>query len=350
MTTPEGPLYESNAIAYYVASSTPNSPIMGKTAYENARILNFLFYFDNELVSSVYQWFLPVIGYFAYDAAKVEVAKNTIVDKLAILESELSTKTFLVGDRITLADICGVCSLLPLFSECMGPELRKKFVSVVRWYETCINQKNFKDCIGNVSMVAKTPTQAKVVKPVETAKAECPAKCPAKSSSNDDDLDAPKPKSAMDLLPPSPLNLDEWKRVYSNKDTRKEAIPWFWEHYDPEGYSMYFLDYKYNEELTKQFMVSNLIGGFFRRMESLHRYAFGSMLILGTENNFKVQGVMMFRGREIPQEMKDVGDFESYSFTQLNHLDEKDKKTWNDFIAWDGDFAAGKVATGSIFK
>ena len=82
-------------------------------------------------------------------------------------------------------------------------------------------------------------------------------------------------------MPPSPLNLEEWKRVYSNNDTRPTAIDWFWEHFDPEGYSIWRVDYKYNDELTKVFMSSNLIGGFFNRLERARKYAFGSLIVLG---------------------------------------------------------------------
>jgi elongation factor 1-gamma len=75
--------------------------------------------------------------------------------------------------------------------------------------------------------------------------------------------------------------MDEWKRVYSNNDTRPTAINWFWEHFDSEGYSIWRVDYKYNDELTKVFMSSNLIGGFFNRLERARKYAFGSLVVLG---------------------------------------------------------------------
>lgn len=59
--------------------------------------------------------------------------------------------------------------------------------------------------------------------------------------------------------------MDEFKRKYSNEDTLTVAIPHFWEHFDPEGYSIWYSQYKYNDELTLAFMSCNLISG-----ESLH--------------------------------------------------------------------------------
>jgi elongation factor 1-gamma len=39
----------------------------------------------------------------------------------------------------------------------------------------------------------------------------------------------PKVKNPLDDLPKSSFNLEEWKRQYSNLDTRSEALPWFYE-------------------------------------------------------------------------------------------------------------------------
>lgn len=54
--------------------------------------------------------------------------------------------------------------------------------------------------------------------------------------------------------------MDEFKRVYSNEEETK-SIAWFWEQFDPENYSIWFGEYKYNNELQKVFMSCNLISG-----------------------------------------------------------------------------------------
>lgn len=54
--------------------------------------------------------------------------------------------------------------------------------------------------------------------------------------------------------------MDEFKRVYSNEEESK-SIAYFWEHFDKENYSIWFGEYKYNNELQKVFMSCNLISG-----------------------------------------------------------------------------------------
>lgn len=55
--------------------------------------------------------------------------------------------------------------------------------------------------------------------------------------------------------------MDEFKRTYSNQDTKTVALPYFWKNFEKEFYSMWFCEYKYADELSKVFMTSNLIGG-----------------------------------------------------------------------------------------
>ena len=59
------------------------------------------------------------------------------------------------------------------------------------------------------------------------------------------------------------LVMDEWKKMYSNNDTMKVAMPYFWENFDHENYSIWTCEYKYPKELTLIFMSCNLIGGMY---------------------------------------------------------------------------------------
>ena len=56
------------------------------------------------------------------------------------------------------------------------------------------------------------------------------------------------------------FDMDDFKRFYSNNDEDK-SIPYFWEKFDKENYSIWRCDYKYADELTMVFMSCNLIGG-----------------------------------------------------------------------------------------
>merc|ERR1712007_233888 len=67
----------------------------------------------------------------------------------------------------------------------------------------------------------------------------------------------------FDKLPKGTFNMDDFKRFYSNEDEAK-SVPYFWEKFDKENYSIWYGEYKYNSELSKVFMSCNLITGMFQ--------------------------------------------------------------------------------------
>ena len=92
--------------------------------------------------------------------------------------------------------------------------------------------------------------------------------------------------------------MDNWKKVYSNNDTLKVSIPYFWENVDKEGYSVWLTQYKYEDELTLDFMTCNLVGGMMQRLDKLRKNAFASICIFGQSHNMSIRGIWLFRGQQ----------------------------------------------------
>jgi elongation factor 1-gamma len=147
--------------------------------------------------------------------------------------------------------------------------------------------------------------------------------------------------------------LDEWKRQYSNNDT-PDALKWFWENFKPEEYSLWKLDNKYNEELTQIFMTSNLIGGFFARLEGSRKYIFGCASVYGQANDSVIKGAFVIRGQDATPAFDVAPDFESYEFTKLDPTKPEDKEFVNEQWTWEKPVTVnGKDypwADGKVFK
>ncbi|CAG8691181.1 21633_t:CDS:2, partial [Cetraspora pellucida] len=310
-----------------VSSCSENTQLLGKDKKETAKVLNYILFAENEIIPHANTWINPILGITQYNKAAHSQSTEGLKKSLNVLEKTLLKKTYLVGERITLADISIATALYFPFKLVLDTEFRKNFKNLTRWYVTLVNQPAFKKVLGEVTLVD--------VAQVYTQEEEKPA---------------PKPKSKLDLLPPSKLNLEEWKRFYSNNNTRPDAINWFWEHYDPEGYSIWRVDYKYNDELTKVYMSSNLIGGFFNRLERARKYAFGNLLVLGEDDKNEIAGYFVIRGQEIPEEVTDAADFESYEFKKVDHTDSQVRCNFEDYLAWDGHLDGKKCADGKTFK
>lgn len=153
-------------------------------------------------------------------------------------------------------------------------------------------------------------------------------------------------------FPKGTFNMDEFKRVYSNEDTEKKAIPYFWDKFDAENYSIWHCAYKYPEDLTMVFMSCNLISGMFQRLDKMRKHAFGSMILFGENNNSQIEGVWFWRGHKLAFELSTDWqvDYESYKWTKLDPADDKTKKMVNEYLLWEGDFDGKKFNQGKIFK
>ena len=330
---------------------------MGSDKKAKATVHSFVKMAANELSPVATAWLYPIWGYAKYDESATNQAKENCKRFLTFLNSHLASRTFLVGDRVTLADISMVCGLSNFYKSVFDPAFIAPFKNVTRWFTTCINQPNFKSVIGTFEFCQKaTVYDPKAVAAAAPAKkAEKPAK--EKKPEPAEDLEAiaaaeqkSKEKNPLDLLPKSSLILDDWKRFYSNNDTRPTAVDWFWKNFDPQGYSIWKCDYKYNDELTQIFMSSNLIGGFFQRLESARKYTFGSMLVLGDAKKSKITGYFVFRGLDVPFEVKDSADYESYKFTKVDHTKPAVRESINAVFAWDEKIDGMPCADGKTFK
>ena len=92
--------------------------------------------------------------------------------------------------------------------------------------------------------------------------------------------------------------MDDFKRFYSNNSEDK-SVPYFWEKFDPEHYSIWYGEYKFADELTMVFMSCNLISGMFQRLDRMRKNAFGSMILFGEDNKSTISGIWVWRGQEL---------------------------------------------------
>ena len=252
LETPEGGVWESNAIARYVARASPaGAALLGATPIDAAHVDQWVDFTTGEIDAPLLSWYLPIAGIWPHSAEKEAAAKEALKKSLAILDAHLSTRTYLVGDAVTLADIVACANVFLGFTKLFDAAYRKTIPNVTRWFDTCVHQPHFAAVLGDVPLADKAA--------VYDAAAE-----------------APKPKNPLDLLPPSKMALDSWKRLYSNTPAakfREVCVAGLWagadipnsptqEHFvgfDPEGFSLWFCDYKYTDENTVNYVVMNKV-------------------------------------------------------------------------------------------
>eukprot|EP00871_Galdieria_phlegrea_P000221 jgi/Galph1/119/GphlegSOOS_G4857.1 len=340
LETPQGPISESAAIAWYFGKLSPVVGLCGHTFYEECLVQQWLSFaedaFTKHYPTLLYSYWMP--NMFPYQEQEADKAKVQMKRYLDVLENHLLENTYLVGERVTLADITIVCYLVPLFRIALGESFRASYKCIMRWLNTCLSKKQFQQVFGSVEF-CKEPL-------VSQKKVEAPSSHPTKSSP------AVNGASTSGEL----MDMNEWKRKYSNTDTRSEALPWFWEHFNPSQCSLWYCKYRYNHELEKTFMSANLVSGWFQRLEPLRKYAFGSILLFGQSGapgSVEIHGVWLFVGQDIPKDVQEGVDFDAYEFRKLDPQNPQDYALVENFFAWDGDFSSitdKPVNQGKVFK
>ncbi|KAM0754534.1 EF1G-domain-containing protein [Meredithblackwellia eburnea MCA 4105] len=348
-------LTEATAVATYIASVENKAGLLGATKEEAASVQQWLSWGNYHLLRVTGDWFAPLIGRKPYNKTAVDAAKETTLKNLDYLNKTLADRTFLVGHRITLADIF-VTSVLYRGTEfVLDTEIRAAYPNVFRLFNTVYHQPAFLSVAGEPTLIAKTvvftPPKKDAPAKKEAPKKEAAAPKPKAAAEEEEEPAAPaepKAKHPAELLGNAKsFPLDEFKRQYSNNET-PDAFKWLEEHFDPQEYSLWKVTYKYPEELTQVFMSANLIGGFHSRLEASRKYLFGSNAVYGVSNDSKIAGAYMIRGSDYKSIFDVAPDFESYDYAPL------DIKADRDFIlgcwAWDNSFEGKPFADAKVFK
>jgi len=331
LQTKSGVIFESNAIARFIAKLRRDTGLTGNgSIVEESVVDSWLDFSSNNLDLPGCVWWYPTAGYMpfqkdAYEKAKVDLSKG-----LAILDKHLLHKTYLVNDQVTLADIAVASSLVyPMKFVCDKAYL-KPFGNVVRWFQTCANQPEFKAVIGDVvlckkEMLAEGQEARKEQKGNSGGKKSKKGGGKKKGENKKEAaVPAPKPKKVehpykvMDKESPSKFVMDAWKKTYSNASSYEEAMERFWDMFEPEGWSLWKQDYNYNEDNKRIFMTANAVGGFQQRTDEIRKWAFGVMDVLGTEEtSLEISGVWLLRGDTVEHMINANDDANWYNWEKI---------------------------------
>lgn len=344
---------------------------------DQALVQQWVNFADHDLLPASAAWVFPLLGIIAPNKGAIERAEKDVYEALAVLEKHLLNQTYLVGERVTLADIVVFTTLLSLYQYVLEPAKRNKYANVTRWFNTILNQPQVKKVVTNYKLAEKTlpldPKKwaefqaktggaagaAKQQKPQQEKKEKKPApvKKEAEAAEEPDATELalaaePKSKDPFDALPKGTFNWDDFKRVYSN-DTEENAIKYFWEKFDAENNSIWLGEYKYNDELTQVFMSCNLISGMFQRLDKMRKCSFGSVCLFGENNNSSISGLWVWRGQDLAFTLSPDWqiDYDCYTWRKIDAKSDEAKKLVDQYFKWEGtDNKGRKFNQGKIWK
>ncbi|EIW80557.1 glutathione S-transferase C-terminal-like protein [Coniophora puteana RWD-64-598 SS2] len=154
-------LTEGLAIVNYIVSLAPESGLQGQTKKEAAEVEQWTHFAEFELqVSSDFTWYLAT-GYFpGYNKDFHTILLDRQYSALDHLERHLTRHEYLVGGRLTLADIVLAGSIKDAVGITLGTAERARYPKTFAHFNKVISHPKIKQVFGEIEFV-ETPLQHK---------------------------------------------------------------------------------------------------------------------------------------------------------------------------------------------
>uniref|UniRef100_A0A2K6SRI0 Elongation factor 1-gamma n=1 Tax=Saimiri boliviensis boliviensis TaxID=39432 RepID=A0A2K6SRI0_SAIBB len=312
--------FESNAIVYYVS----NGELRGGTPEAAAQVAQWVSFADSDIMPQASTWVFPTLATMHHNRPLRMQRKNT----------------FPVGEQATLADITVVCTLLWLYKQVLEASFCQAFPSTNCWFLT------FQAVLGEVKLCEKM-SQFDAKEFAESQPKKEKEGLTGREQKEEKKAAAPAPEEEMNEREQALAAEPKAKEPFAHLP--KTTTPGLWEHFGKDGWSLWYSESRFPEELTQTFVSCNLITGLFQQ-----KNASASVILSGTNNGSPISGVWVFRGQELafPLSPGWQVDYESYTWRKLDPGSEETQTLVREYFSWEGAFQqVGKAFNqGKIFK
>ncbi|XP_075912198.1 valine--tRNA ligase isoform X2 [Petromyzon marinus] len=146
----------AHAIAFYLAGLGPGPGAdrwagLGQGAEQEATVLQWVALAEGTLLPATVATCFPSVARGDHRKAASR-ARAEIFTVLSALDSTLRHRTFLVGERLSLADVSVATALLLPFAHVLDAAARGRYPHATRWFLTCAHQPEFLSVLGPVAL------------------------------------------------------------------------------------------------------------------------------------------------------------------------------------------------------
>ena len=386
LETSNGNISQSTAIIYYLCQKYKQE-LLGENPFEKGKIMQWIEFANCEILRCNKSIIYPIFGWSEFIKEDYDKNNNKLKEYLRLMDKNLEKNEFIVGNNLTLADIELFNSLRFLMMFHLPEALRKKLIpNLNKWFEKIMNTKEAIEAYGRTVLCKNMlkPFSGKICKKnlenindnkVEKRdKEEKDSKDENKGKKNKKEKKDKKEKQGnkkdneqkdnnkqdeikkekepyvpgllelprfniqeiennpLDSLPESKFDLDKFKSDFINNSNKKGAMRNFWKAYDPEGYSLWYIEYNNApNECVTLFRTCVIKGDILEQLKYFKKYCFGVLGAYGGNGDYKIKGCMLWRGNEIPQEIKNINCYDKMTFKKLDYNKKRDQQLVHDY-------------------
>ena len=159
LETENANIAQSTAIEYYLCSKY-KPELLGNSEFEKSLVNQWIEFASCEINRSLKSIVYPIFGWDSYCKEKADKENANLKNYMKILEDNLKKNTYMVGDKITLADIILFRYLRFLMMLHFPEGMRKSlFPQTTKWFENIMNSDEAKKAYGR-TILCKTQIKA----------------------------------------------------------------------------------------------------------------------------------------------------------------------------------------------
>ena len=363
LETQKGNISQSNSIIYYLCQKY-KPDLLGENAFEKAKIIQWIEFANCEILRCNKSIIYPIFGWNNLNKEEFDKCNKDIKDHLMLIEKELEKNEFIVGNKMSLADIKLFASLRFLMMFHFPEPMRNKlFPKINQWFEKIMNSPEAIKAYGRTILCKNilkpfsgviNRNKGNEDKLKEENKKENKGKKQKQDKNQEENKKEVKEKekepyvpgllevprfnikeienNPLDSLPESKFDLGKFKSDFLNNSNKKSAMKNFWKNYDPEGYSLWYIEYN-NEpsECITLFRTCIIKGDILEQLKYFKKYCFGVLGAYGGDGDYKIRGCLLWRGNEIPQEIKGINCYDKMTFRKLDYNQKRDQQLVHDY-------------------
>ena len=127
------------------------------------------------------------------------------------------------------------------------------------------------------------------------------------------------------------LTLEDFKKIFLDNQNKEEVMKQFWKIYNPEEYSIWWLDHQNLPDKGKNLeTTSNVKNLFLEKLDVFRKNCFAVHGVYRTERNYKIRGVWMWKGKDISKEIENNEYYDYMTIRELDHNHKEDVELVND--------------------
>ena len=354
LETEKGNISQSNAIIKYLCEKY-KPELLGANIFEKCKIIQWIEFANNEIFKCNKNIIYPIFGWNNLNKEDYNEGDNKIKEYLKIIEKELENKEYIIGNKISIADIKLFSSLRYLMILYLPEQMRNKlYPKINKWYEKIMNTSEAINAYGRTILCKNIikPYNGIINKNIEKIDGGKKKDKKDKKENIQKNKEIKKEKepyipsilelprcnikpienNILDLLPESKFDLDKFKIEFLKNNNKKNGMKYFWKNYDPDGYSLWFIEYNNDiNECITLFRTCIIKGNILEQLKYFKKYCFGVLGVYGNDSDYKIKGCLLWRGNEIPEEIKNIDCYNKLNIRKLDYNQKKDQQLVHDY-------------------